>query len=60
MAGTFELDSLTAYARTAGAKVLLLGDWAQLSPTAAGGAFKLLTTDRDDAPSPPPTTQPSA
>ncbi|WP_235506880.1 MobF family relaxase [Terrabacter sp. Root181] len=51
MAGTFELDSLTAYARTAGAKVLLVGDWAQLSPVAAGGAFKLVATDRDDAPS---------
>ncbi|GAA2748369.1 hypothetical protein GCM10009868_41110 [Terrabacter aerolatus] len=51
MAGTFELDSLTAYARAAGAKVLLVGDWAQLSPVAAGGAFKLLATDRQDAPS---------
>ena len=50
MAGTFELDSLTAHARAAGAKVLLVGDWAQLSPVAAGGAFKLLATDRDDAP----------
>jgi conjugative relaxase-like TrwC/TraI family protein len=50
MAGTFELDSLTAYARSAGAKVLLVGDWAQLSPVAAGGAFKLLATDRADTP----------
>lgn len=50
MAGTFELDSLAAYARTAGAKLLLVGDWAQLSPVAAGGAFKLLATDRDDTP----------
>jgi len=50
MAGTFELDSLTAYARTAGAKVLLVGDWAQLSPVSAGGAFKLLATDRDNTP----------
>ncbi|GAA2161088.1 conjugative relaxase-like TrwC/TraI family protein [Humibacillus xanthopallidus] len=50
MAGTFELDSLTAHARTAGAKVLLVGDWAQLSPVSAGGAFKLLATDRDDTP----------
>ena len=31
MAGTFELDALTAQARDAGAKVLLVGDWAQLS-----------------------------
>ncbi|WP_344257534.1 ATP-dependent DNA helicase, partial [Terrabacter carboxydivorans] len=50
MSGTFELDSLTAYARNAGAKVLLVGDWAQLSPVAAGGAFKLVATDRIDAP----------
>ncbi|MGO4362932.1 MobF family relaxase [Terrabacter sp. RAF57] len=49
MAGTFELDSLTSHARTAGAKVLLVGDWAQLSPVSAGGAFKLLATDRHDA-----------
>jgi hypothetical protein len=30
--------------------VLLVGDWAQLSPVQAGGAFKLLATDRDDVP----------
>ncbi|MBC9822865.1 relaxase domain-containing protein [Terrabacter sp. MAHUQ-38] len=50
MAGTFELDTLTAHARAAGAKVLLVGDWAQLSPVAAGGAFKLVATDRDEPP----------
>jgi hypothetical protein len=50
MAGTFELDTLTAHARAAGAKVLLVGDWAQLSPVAAGGAFKLVASDRDDPP----------
>ncbi|AXG14489.1 TrwC relaxase [Intrasporangium calvum] len=50
MAGTLELDQITTQARAAGAKVLLVGDWAQLSPVAAGGAFKLLATDRDDAP----------
>lgn len=49
MAGTFELDALTEQARNAGAKVLLVGDWAQLSPVAAGGAFHLLVADRDDA-----------
>ncbi|MBC9823939.1 relaxase domain-containing protein [Terrabacter sp. MAHUQ-38] len=49
MAGTFELDTLTAHARAAGAKVLLVGDWAQLSPVSAGGAFKLVATDREDA-----------
>jgi conjugative relaxase-like TrwC/TraI family protein len=49
MAGTFALDALTEQARNAGAKVLLVGDWAQLSPVAAGGAFHLLAADRDDA-----------
>ena len=50
MAGTLELDQITTQARAAGAKVLLVGDWAQLSPVAAGGAFKLLAIDRDDPP----------
>ena len=50
MAGTFELDALALQARSAGAKILLVGDWAQLSPVAAGGAFKLVAKDRDDAP----------
>jgi hypothetical protein len=50
MAGTFELDALTEQARNAGAKVLLVGDWAQLSPVSAGGAFHLLAKDRDDVP----------
>jgi conjugative relaxase-like TrwC/TraI family protein len=50
MAGTFELDALTQQARNAGAKVLLVGDWAQLSPVSAGGAFHLLAKDRDDVP----------
>jgi ATP-dependent exoDNAse (exonuclease V) alpha subunit len=50
MAGTFELDALTEQARSAGAKVLLVGDWAQLSPVSAGGAFHLLAKDRDGVP----------
>jgi hypothetical protein len=50
MAGTFELDALAEQARSAGAKVLLVGDWAQLSPVSAGGAFHLLAKDRDDVP----------
>jgi conjugative relaxase-like TrwC/TraI family protein len=48
MAGTFELDALTEQARIAGAKVLLVGDWAQLSAVSAGGAFHLLATDSDE------------
>jgi hypothetical protein len=50
MAGTFELDAVTEQARNAGAKVLLVGDWAQLSPVSAGGAFHLLAKDRDNVP----------
>ena len=50
MAATADLDAITAYAREAGAKVVLVGDWAQLSPVGAGGAFRLLATDRDDTP----------
>ena len=48
MAATADLDTITTHAREAGAKVLLVGDWAQLSPVGAGGAFRLLATDRDD------------
>ncbi len=48
MAGTLDLDALTAQALGAGAKVLLVGDWAQLSPVDAGGAFRLVARDRDD------------
>ena len=48
MAATADLDTITTYAREAGAKVVLVGDWAQLSPVGAGGAFRLLATDRDD------------
>ena len=46
MAATTDLDHITAAATRAGAKVLLVGDWAQLSPVQAGGAFKLLADDR--------------
>ncbi len=50
MAATADLDTITTYAREAGAKLLLVGDWAQLSPVGAGGAFRLLAADRDDTP----------
>jgi conjugative relaxase-like TrwC/TraI family protein len=46
MAATTDLDHITAAATTVGAKVLLVGDWAQLSPVQAGGAFKLLADAR--------------
>jgi conjugative relaxase-like TrwC/TraI family protein len=42
LAGTATLDALTAQATRAGAKVLLVGDHAQLSAVDAGGAFNLL------------------
>lgn len=50
LAGTLSLDRITALAEQAGAKVLLVGDWAQLQSVTAGGAFSLLVHDRHDAP----------
>ncbi|QDZ16909.1 MobF family relaxase [Humibacter ginsenosidimutans] len=50
LAGTLTLDTITWLAQEAGAKVLLVGDWAQLQSVDAGGAFSLLVHDRDDAP----------
>ncbi len=48
LAGTFALDELVSAAGAAGGKVLLIGDWAQLSSVEAGGAFGLLVADRGD------------
>ncbi len=48
LAGTFALDELVCAAGDAGAKVLLVGDGAQLSAVEAGGAFSLLVSDRGD------------
>ncbi len=50
LAGTLSLDRITSLAAQAGAKVLLVGDHAQLQSVTAGGAFALLVNDRDDAP----------
>ena len=50
LAGTLTLDRLTALAADAGAKVLLVGDWAQLQSVDAGGAFSLLASARPDTP----------
>ena len=47
LAGTFALDELLSAARDAGAKVLLVGDDAQLSAVEAGGMFAALVSDRD-------------
>jgi len=48
LAGTFALDELVAAAGEADAKVLLVGDPAQLSSVAAGGALGMLVADRAD------------
>lgn len=50
LAGTLSLDRITALAAETGAKVLLVGDYAQLQSPTASGAFALLVHDRDDAP----------
>ncbi|WP_026378777.1 MobF family relaxase [Agromyces italicus] len=50
LAGTLQLDRVTALAASAGAKVLLVGDYAQLQSVDAGGAFALLVRERRDAP----------
>jgi conjugative relaxase-like TrwC/TraI family protein len=48
LAGTFRLDELVSAATTAGSKILLLGDHAQMSSVEAGGAFSLLVKDRGE------------
>jgi conjugative relaxase-like TrwC/TraI family protein len=50
LAGTLSLDRITALATRAGAKVLLVGDYAQLHSVDAGGAFSMLVHSRADAP----------
>src|SRR5690625_2416010 len=50
LAGTLSLDRITHRAEQAGAKVLLVGDFAQLQSVDAGGAVGLRVNDRDDAP----------
>ncbi len=50
LAGTLALDRVTNLAARAGAKVLLVGDWAQLQSVDAGGAFAMLAHDRADTP----------
>jgi ATP-dependent exoDNAse (exonuclease V) alpha subunit len=49
-AGTLAPDTITPHAQQAGAKVLLVGDWAQLAAVDAGGAFGMLVRNRIDAP----------
>ncbi|MFD5600802.1 MobF family relaxase [Leucobacter sp. NPDC058333] len=48
--GTLALDAIRAQVDAAGAKLLLVGDWAQLAAVDAGGAFGLLASARPDVP----------
>ncbi len=50
LAGTLVIDMIANDARDMYAKVLLVGDWAQLGAVDAGGAFHMLATDRRDTP----------
>lgn len=50
LAGTRTLDQIARHAATVGAKVLLVGDWAQLAAVEAGGAFGMLVRDRTAPP----------
>lgn len=50
LAGTLALDRITTHAASVGAKVVLIGDWAQLTAVETGGAFGLIVRDRGDAP----------
>lgn len=50
LAGTLTLDRICMLATRAGAKILLVGDWAQLQSVDAGGAFRMLVDARSDAP----------
>jgi conjugative relaxase-like TrwC/TraI family protein len=50
LAGTFTLDAIATHAAKVGAKVLLVGDPAQLSAVESGGAFGMITRDLDRAP----------
>ncbi|EXJ52046.1 hypothetical protein AS96_06425 [Microbacterium sp. MRS-1] len=50
LAGTLALDRITAHAAEVGAKVVLIGDWAQLSAIETGGAFGMLVRHRHGVP----------
>lgn len=50
LADTKTLDALATQARSSGAKVVLVGDPAQLSAVGAGGAFAMLARARTDPP----------
>lgn len=50
LAGTLALDRIAEHAAEVGAKVVLIGDWAQLSAVETGGAFGMLVRHRQSVP----------
>jgi conjugative relaxase-like TrwC/TraI family protein len=50
LSGTLALDRLATHAEQANAKLLLVGDWAQLGAVEAGGALGLIARDLDHTP----------
>jgi len=48
MLSTFDFDELASAVRVAGAKLLCVGDYAQLTSVAAGGMFSTLVDSRSD------------
>lgn len=48
LAGTLALERISSHAAAVGAKVVLIGDHAQLSAVETGGAFGMLARSRDD------------
>lgn len=50
LSGTIALDRLAAHAERAGAKLVLVGDWAQLGAVDAGGALGMLARDLEQTP----------
>jgi conjugative relaxase-like TrwC/TraI family protein len=50
LAGTLALNRIAEHAAEVGAKVVLIGDWAQLSAVETGGAFGMLVRHRDQVP----------
>ena len=56
LAGTRTLDAITHHAEAAGAKVLLVGDWAQLQAVEAGGRSRSSSTTGTTHPNSPTST----
>ncbi len=50
LAGTLALNRIAEHAAEVGAKVVLIGGWAQLSAVETGGAFGMLVRHRDQVP----------